>query len=113
TKLIVPAGSDQVDVAEAEINSWINEYKVAFQHLDRARVRSMNRASKFQASYYKAASVAFSNVEIRALEDGQTAVLKATVQYQYEFSRGTSPPLAPQPIEWRMRKTSSGWVANP
>ena len=111
-RVTAPSGSDHVEVAEAEINSWINEYKVAFQHLDQARVRSMNPASPFKAAQFKAASVTFSNVEIRALEDGQTAVLKAIVQYKYEFSRGPSPPTAPQSIEWPMRKTPNGWVAN-
>ena len=71
------AGSDRVEVAEAEIKRWIAEYTVAYRNRDQAQVRSMNRGSTFRAAQYKAASVTFSNVEIRALEDGQTAVLKA------------------------------------
>ena len=108
-----PAGSDLVEVAETEIKRWIAEYTVAYRNRDQAQVRSMNRGSPFRAAQYKSASVTFSNVEIRAREDGQTAVLKAIVQYRYEFSRGTTPPQPPQPIEWPMRKTPNGWVANP
>jgi hypothetical protein len=73
----------------------------------------MNRASKFRAAQYKQASVTFSNVEILAREDGQAAVLKADVQYQYEFRRGDAPPTPAQPVVWNMRKTPNGWVANP
>ena len=114
TKVTVPpAGTDLVEVAEAEINRWIAEYTVAYRNLDQAQVRSMNRSSPFRAAQYKAASVTFSNVEIRAHEDGQTAVLKANVQYRYEFSRGDTPREPVQPIEWPMRKTPNGWVANP
>ncbi len=87
---------------------------MAYRNRDQAQVRSMNRGSPFRAAQYKSASVTFSNVEIRAREDGQTAVLKADVQYRYEFSRGGEAPLTPpQPIEWPMRKTPNGWVANP
>jgi serine/threonine protein kinase/CheY-like chemotaxis protein len=112
-RVTVPAGPDRVEIAEAEIHRWVAEYTVAFQRMDEAHVRSMNRGSKFKAGQYKAASVTFSNVEVRALEDGQTAVLKAIVQYRYEFSRGNFPPGPPQAIEWPMRKTPNGWVANP
>ena len=78
TKVTVPpAGSDLVEIAEAEIKRWIAEYTVAYRNRDQAQVRSMNRGSPFRAAQYKAASVTFSNVEIRAREDGQTAVLKA------------------------------------
>ena len=112
-KVTVPVGTDPVEVAEAEINRWIAEYKVAYRTMDEAQVRSMNRGSKFRAAQYKSASVTFSNVEIRAREDGQTAVLKADVQYQYKFSRGDSPPTPAQHVEWPMRKTPNGWVANP
>ena len=108
-----PAGPDLVEIAETEIKRWIAKYTVAYRNRDQAQVRSMNRGSTFRAAQYKAASVTFSNVEIRAREDGQTAVLKAVVEYRYEFSRGTTPPQPPQPIEWPMRKTPNGWVANP
>ena len=86
---------------------------VAFRNLDQAQVRSMNRGSTFRAAQYKSASLTFSNVDIRAREDGQTAVLKADVQYQDQFSRSGSPPIPAQHVEWPMRKTPNGWVANP
>jgi hypothetical protein len=108
-----PPGSDLVEIAEAEIKRWIAEFTVAYRNRDQAQVRSMNLGSNFRAAQYKAAAVAFSNVEIRAREDGQTAVLKADVQYQYEFSRGDKRVTPVQRIEWPMRKTPNGWVANP
>ena len=55
---------------------------VAFKNMDEARVRSMNRASKFKPALYKQATVKFSNVDIRAREDGQAAVLTADVEYR-------------------------------
>jgi len=108
-----PPGSDRVDVAEAEIHRWIAEYTVAFKNMDEARVRSMNRASKFKPALYKQATVKFSNVDIRAREDGQAAVLTADVEYDYEFRRGTSPSAPPQHVVWPMSKTPNGWIANP
>jgi serine/threonine-protein kinase len=112
-KVTVPVGPDRVEIAKAEIQRWIAEYTVAYNRMDEAHVRSMNRGSKFKAGQYKAVSVTFSNVEIRAREDGQSAVLKADVRYTYEFRRGNSPSAPSQPIEWPMRKTPNGWIANP
>ena len=108
-----PAGTDLVEVAEAEIRRWIAEYTVAYRNRDQAQVRSMNRGSNFRAAQYKQASVTFSKVEIRVHENGQSAVLTADVQYQYEFQRGNSTPGPPVGVVWPMRKTPSGWVANP
>jgi len=108
-----PPGTDRVEVAEAEIKRWITEYTVAYRNMDEALVRSMNHASKFKPTQYKQATVSFANVEIRVREDGQSAVLTADVQYQYEFRRGTFPPGPPVHVDWPMRKTPGGWVANP
>jgi len=109
-----PPAPDPVEIAEAEIKRWITEYTVAYRNRDQAQVRAMNRRSNFRAAQYKAASVTFSNVEIRAREDGQTAVLKAQVQYRYEFSRAGEATLTPpQAMEWPMRKTPNGWVVEP
>jgi hypothetical protein len=108
-----PAGSDRVDIAVAEINRWIAENTVAFKNMDEALVRSMNHASKFKPAQYKQATVSFSNVDIRAVENGQAAVLTADVQYQYEFKRGTSSPGPPQHVVWPMSRTPNGWIANP
>ena len=88
------------------------DYAAAYRALDQTRVRAMNPATIFRPSQYKSASVTFTAAEIVARENGQTAVLHVNVQYQYEFKRGTAPPLPGSRVAWTMRKTPAGWVAN-
>jgi serine/threonine protein kinase len=115
TVRVPPPGTDMVEVAEQEIYRWIADYMAAFRALDEPRVKAMNPAARLNARQVKSASVTFSGLEIYAAEDGQTAILKANVQYTYEFKRPAAPPnRPPQAIEWQMRRTPNGsWVARP
>ncbi len=114
TVRVAPPGKDMVEVAEEEIQRWVADYMDAFRALNEPRVRSMNPRAQLSARSVKSASVTFSSLEIYAHENGQTAILKADVQYTYEFKRAGAPATKPpQPIEWRMRRTANGWVANP
>jgi len=110
---VPPPGADLVEVAEREIHQWMATYRQAFQALDASRVKAMNHASTFRPSQYTSAEIIFSNPEVNAREDGQSAVLKVDVQYKYGFRRGESPPLKSERYEWPMRKIAGQWVANP
>lgn len=63
-------------------------------------------------SLLASAAVEFSNVQIDVTSDGQTAVLRADVRYDYTWKRAGPPPTTTQRIVWPMRKVGSAWVAN-
>jgi serine/threonine protein kinase/actin-related protein len=106
---VPPPGVDHIDIAEKEIRQWMATYKQAYEALDAPRVRAMNHVSTFRPSQYSSATIAFSNEDIQAREDGQSAVLRADVQYVFGFRRG-DPQTTSARITWQMRKTPTGWV---
>jgi hypothetical protein len=106
---VPPPGVDHVEIAEREINQWIAAYKQAYEALDGPRVKQMNPLSSLKLGQYKSATIAFSNVDIQPSENGQSAVLKASVQYQFGFRRG-DPQTTSADVTWRMSKTPAGWV---
>jgi ketosteroid isomerase-like protein len=110
---VPPPRVDNVEIAKKEIRQWMNEYAAAYKALDAVRVRAMNPATIFRPALYKSAAVSFFNAEIVPAENGQRAVLHVDVQYDYEFKRGSPPAPLRSRVAWTMRKTPTGWVANP
>ena len=107
-----PTQPDPIMVARAEINRWMAAYMDAYVALDARRVRELNRQATFAAGMLKSARVSFSNVTIDPKPDGQSATLRATVTYTYEWTRSGLPPQSSTNVQWPMTKVGASWVAN-
>jgi hypothetical protein len=98
----------------AAILRLLNDYEGAYSSLSEAKVRQLQPSfDGFPQTYrtvLQSVTLTILNPSIDIAPDGQSAIVKCLLSYDYVWKRGGLPPKGSLNVTWRLKKAGDSWV---